>query len=712
MNRLSLLFLLFSLNTAFCQINWEPLNGPTGNNFVDFAIDQDGYYHLRSKTTVDSYLISRDSGQTWQPSTNIFSSVFNFKRFFKGTDELLYIVEKNNIKRWENSEWVNVFSQSFQEPIIDAALTYENKFIIVTKNKIYSSDYEGLSIEEKLIRPFSNDIEISINPSGNHFLISSTHESNIIKFYDNLQSFSNLLFVPSISASPRLINSFLLAPTSEIIVGVKFGVLVSKDNGTTWDAKSLIQAASNQQPTVLKVFYHLGKIYAITHNEIFVSSNKGDSWTKYSTFERDFYGASSINLISFDNTVFAYSDIDCKTIFKSKNQLLNWENVRLEFKNPDVSQIYKSQNSEILYAKSCRNKYQYSKNQGDNWEQIKFPDSRTSFGGLIFSDSSKIFVSKFQSNEILRTSDFGDNWELASKALDTVSTGFFHLNYNPLESELWAISYNDPTYVSLDYGETWLNSPMPPDHQPWHLYFLENGMAYSFNSNYSEALIRKNNSANWEPIQTPTFDSTVNIRSLSPMKDGSFFIVTQEGRISNKNFSIYQFNPFDETLEKKFDSEDELQFFLTKDDELLSWYSRTSSLQISYDLGLNWESNNTGLPNIRINTIYEDNQGFLYLGLEEEVIYKSNKPVSNIQELSQNKSFTVFPNPTFSDVSIHSISNKNVVSVYNMWGRKLMERTVDKDQFSISIAHLPKGTYIISLKNEKGNNQAQKLIKL
>ncbi len=85
---------------------------------------------------------------------------------------------------------------------------------------------------------------------------------------------------------------------------------------------------------------------------------------------------------------------------------------------------------------------------------------------------------------------------------------------------------------------------------------------------------------------------------------------------------------------------------------------------------------------------------------------------SGISEVMRLKGFTVFPNPsdgTFIVKSLKGIKIKEI-RVFNATGKEILLLIQNSSETSVSIAPQPKGFYIISIRDSKGNVRNQKLM--
>ncbi|MDD4529330.1 MAG: T9SS type A sorting domain-containing protein, partial [Bacteroidales bacterium] len=85
-------------------------------------------------------------------------------------------------------------------------------------------------------------------------------------------------------------------------------------------------------------------------------------------------------------------------------------------------------------------------------------------------------------------------------------------------------------------------------------------------------------------------------------------------------------------------------------------------------------------------------------------------PLMGVENISEDNSITLYPNPTSKDVNISSENIINSIEVFNSFGQRVyQEETKAKDK-TIEISSLSKGVYIIVANTDKGYIR-KKLIK-
>ena len=81
-----------------------------------------------------------------------------------------------------------------------------------------------------------------------------------------------------------------------------------------------------------------------------------------------------------------------------------------------------------------------------------------------------------------------------------------------------------------------------------------------------------------------------------------------------------------------------------------------------------------------------------------------------VENISEDNSITLYPNPTSKDVNISSENIINSIEVFNSIGQRVYQTKVNSKSKSINISSLSKGVYIIVANTDKGYIR-KKLIK-
>ena len=116
----------------------------------------------------------------------------------------------------------------------------------------------------------------------------------------------------------------------------------------------------------------------------------------------------------------------------------------------------------------------------------------------------------------------------------------------------------------------------------------------------------------------------------------------------------------------------------------------------------------TGLPfpYMFIRTIYQDENNFLYVGLDNDKIYKYSQPIVSNKDPIENNSETikVFPNPFSSSLNVEVLKSKTGnyhVVVQDIFGRTIHNSIEKQSNFKIETESILRGIYFMRV-NDSG----------
>jgi len=81
------------------------------------------------------------------------------------------------------------------------------------------------------------------------------------------------------------------------------------------------------------------------------------------------------------------------------------------------------------------------------------------------------------------------------------------------------------------------------------------------------------------------------------------------------------------------------------------------------------------------------------------------------KKIGTNKQITIYPNPNSGQftLALGNVNSNNLVEIYDIMGKKVFSKTVNKNKITIDIANQPKGIYLVKVSN--GNNfYTQKIV--
>jgi len=92
------------------------------------------------------------------------------------------------------------------------------------------------------------------------------------------------------------------------------------------------------------------------------------------------------------------------------------------------------------------------------------------------------------------------------------------------------------------------------------------------------------------------------------------------------------------------------------------------------------------------------------------------RDLDDIQEASSVNTiygaYRIFPNPAINDLNISSVSNINNITVSNVIGQTVLSiNDINTDHFTVNVAGLTKGVYLINIENADGTSAITKFVK-
>lgn len=398
---------------------------------------------------------------------------------------------------------------------------------------------------------------------------------------------------------------------------------------------------------------------ATAHNGLYKSANNGISWS-YSNVGSGF-GCGSLDIISDSlNTLYLGVGGSCRGLHVSSDNGLTWTN---KIPGKDFTDIEVVNNLNLVYACNTNNEIFYSGDNGNNWQQIV---------GQPFSAS--VIMIKHLNNDVFVFSNNGDVYTTSNGGL----TWFLYSNI-PLSS-LASPYANDLVFITP---------------QIWWVGFNQNGI--------------------WRST-----DGGVNWTQADSCISGDFHYLFHEGSITlattSEGIFMYQecnLSVQSQPLSQGINVNDNAQFTVGSSDPSASYQWQT-------DLGVGFQNLNSvgqysGTTNdtlIVSNIIMSNNnQPFRCIVSSGSCSDTSSVAVLTVNnnvglnENTQDKLFSVFPNPAQSIINVKADTKLigNVYSIYDNTGRVVLTGKLNSHNTSIELGNLSGGIYIFSV----GENMKQ-----
>jgi hypothetical protein len=135
----------------------------------------------------------------------------------------------------------------------------------------------------------------------------------------------------------------------------------------------------------------------------------------------------------------------------------------------------------------------------------------------------------------------------------------------------------------------------------------------------------------------------------------------------------------------------------------------SDGVYVSTDNGLSWNAWNSNLTSTWVLSLALSGTD-IYAGTYGSGVWKRPlSELSGIQEINENGSITVFPNPVSDYITIES-PEKSVIEIFNIQGQLMKVANANENFITIDISSFAKGLYIIKVKSEN-DITARKIIK-
>jgi hypothetical protein len=226
-----------------------------------------------------------------------------------------------------------------------------------------------------------------------------------------------------------------------------------------------------------------------------------------------------------------------------------------------------------------------------------------------------------------------------------------------------------------------------------------------------------NNNSNWEVFTTGSFDPndilvnktklTTNELSTAPWLD---YIIRFQNTGNDTAFTVKILNPIDTN---KLDIST-IEFVNASHPVNLSWINYQRNMEFKFDNILLVDSNmneplSHGFVQYRIkpktSLLVGDiikNQAAIYFDFNEPVITNTAETIiilpTGLSSASMRNKLIVFPNPTESKINIQGIpltNGKASVSILDIYGKQILEQTINDTSTEIEISKLASGLYLI-----------------
>jgi len=609
--------------------------------------------------------------------------------------------------------WTKASNGLYNSDYVESLLFYGNKIFAATSSHgIYVSSNNGNNWSATNSQP--QDLYILTLASDSNKIYAGTSSGLYYSLDSGNVWYKNSSLPNNTGVSSVIING------GNIYLGTYTGVYISTNNGTTWSSVS--NGLTNPYVNVLAC--SANNIYAGTSGGVYITSNNGGNWTQVNS------GLTNLDVRTLavnDSNVFAgtHSDTQGGKVFYSSNNGNLWTEVNNGF-SPymniyDISSvgglIFSGNN--ILAA--LDNVY-VSSNDGTNWSPLGgITAQATAFaqigndlyvggeGGVyktsndgndwlhIYSRGTSLAVKGSNiyagaSSGIFMSSNNGNNWSvLASGANFNVNClasfnnrVFAGTSYDGGMNSTGTIYYSDNGTNFINSSGIWLTT----------IYSIEKFGPRLFASSAYSIYGSSNNGISWGS----PWGSISGGANCMALCDNKIFAGNGHGvSVSSDSGNTWQ-------LRNNGITNTNINAFAVSGGNIFAASTFPRNIYVSSNYGLSWTSVNEGLPDVQINALTIKGNNILVATYNGVWSRPLSQIYTKIKEEDNNNSFSIFPNPATSHITISnhnfSSSDKTTITIFNLSGEQMMFDLFEgKDHSEIDVSALSKGLYVVKIQN-------------
>lgn len=369
-----------------------------------------------------------------------------------------------------------------------------------------------------------------------------------------------------------------------------------------------------------------------------------------------------------------------------------------------VKSCFKDANG-VLYIKTDSSAIHHkSYDDGDNWTPVVINDSIQIV--KLYADEVPNLFAIDSSGILYRSDENGIVWESVFTMNSSVISSV-ELNIAP-NGDLYFVTFGKIQYSS-DKGNSW-SLLQEEEFIKNKIEFHPDGNMYALVSDFGDKLFKSSDGGySWEKIFVPPSANFAQAYNFHISNEEIIYISYNVGDLfPNEVISISTDNG--ESFDFLIDPEKDFSFFTTTINDYVLFGGYTN-IQFSKNIGQNWADISTGLPEeFYINHIYIDTDQYIYLSLDDNVLYKSILPSDQITSTNEpaHTAFhsNAYPNP-FDDSFEIQLDQPYIgelkVQLRGLQGRLVMEKYFTGELVQVQTDGLASGVYFyqVTLEGEE-----------
>ena len=511
------------------------------------------------------------------------------------------------------------------------------------------------------------------------------------------------------------------------------GIYQSYDNGNTWQQSALPMIGMSFG----RIIARGSKIVATSGNGVFISDNNGLTWNAANNDSIEYGTPFSVNLT--DNYIFIGTIFD--GLFRSPDNGMHWERINTGITSEMIHSLYTKNN--ILYAGSSGGGIYKSYDNGINWSQSNH-GINNSFVISITGSGNNIYALN-RDDGLYKSTDNGINWN----KLNSTMNNMYIFNIIAKSNYVFALT-NDGIYRSDDYGNNWIKSNNGIDTTNPATCITTVGNSLIAGREWGGGIFMSNNNgSDWVLNTNVPETSYYPIKNFTTNGD-TVYALTLFGILKSSDgglswVSIYNPNPGDFQMDDICISGSNI--ILSKYPMIylpgitMGWYaisnnngstwtnltissdypaitsmvsnsslvfaSTSSGVFMSTNNGFNWINITDNIDNTITQKVIINNN-YLFVSTVHGAVWRRplsdfNGILNNISKISLN--FSIYPNPATNTLTLNLSQLQGLqnatVSIYDIQGKQLLQKSITEAQTQIDISSFAKGIYILKLQTDK-----------
>jgi photosystem II stability/assembly factor-like uncharacterized protein len=423
---------IFLNNTATWEISYLTVD-TAGNLFAAFVED-----------TLTFVSRSSDEGTSWT-ALLIFEqpAVYAIRGIAFNTSQHIFVATNVGIFRSvnEGANWNHIFSGDCLSLYItrdDSLFTYSYPQGLSRSGdngNTWDVKKTGLSVLD------NGSYMVAMIEDQNSSLFAGTQEYGV---YRSTNKGDNWNKTWSTSLNP-FVSALALTAQNDIFVGTYDGVILSTDNGNSWENKNTGLIATNVNASAANP---QGDIIAASNiGNIFRTTNQGDTWEKI----RSCLGNFTVYSIAINAQGHIFVASMGEGVLRSTDNGASWSILKNGIADKYVSSIFVNDDQTLLIGKwSDTTSIYRSEDNGEHWQPVKTGLPNESISVVSFSGNDRGFVfAGARYGGVYRSSDRGLTWT------HTALTTPYILEITTNKKGQVFASAAEGVFRSTDDGDTW-----------------------------------------------------------------------------------------------------------------------------------------------------------------------------------------------------------------------------------------------------------------